>query len=365
VRTVSRAWFAAAIVVSALLVLGAPLVGQLTSWLRDVARGHYRDVLAAVVVSAAALSLGTALLVIKDRRAFRYSCLAAATAMAAGYAWAARTGVPDVDAAERFHFIEYGLVAVLFYKTWLPAHDGSVLLKPVVAGFIVGTLEEWLQWVVPGRVGEMHDVLLNLVAVWCGVLFALALDPPPRIPFALRPESRSSLARFAVAAVVVFTGFFQSVHLGHEVVDREAGVFRSHYTSGQLAAASLDRSHSWRANPPTTLRPLSWENQYLSEGIAHVRRRNQRWDEGNLPAAWQEHRILEKYFAPVLKTPSYLSAAAPAWHDAQRSEAAATVGSETIVYESDALPYAVFTWPRWAFWSVVGTAVLVFLRVLR
>jgi VanZ like family len=188
VRTVSRAWFAAAIVVSALLVLGAPLVGQLTSWLRDVARGHYRDVLAAVVVSAAALSLGTALLVIKDRRAFRYSCLAAATAMAAGYAWAARTGVPDVDAAERFHFIEYGLVAVLFYKTWLPAHDGSVLLKPVVAGFIVGTLEEWLQWVVPGRVGEMHDVLLNLVAVWCGVLFALALDPPPRIPFALRPD---------------------------------------------------------------------------------------------------------------------------------------------------------------------------------
>ena len=76
-RTVSRAWSAAAIVVSGLLVLGAPFVGQITLWLRDVARGHYRDVLGAVVVSAAALSLGTALLVIKDRRAFRYSCLAA------------------------------------------------------------------------------------------------------------------------------------------------------------------------------------------------------------------------------------------------------------------------------------------------
>jgi hypothetical protein len=365
VRTVARAWWAAAISISGLLVLGAPFVGQITSWLRDVARGHYRDVLMAVVVSAALLSLGTALLVITNRRALRYSCLAAATAIAAGYAWTARTGVPDVDAAERFHFIEYGLVAVLFYKTWLPAHDASVLLKPVVAGFIVGTMEEWLQWVVPGRVGEMHDVLLNLVAVGCGVMFALGLDPPPRIPFGLRPESRSSLARLAVAAVVLFALFFQSVHLGYEVVDREAGVFRSHYTSGELAAASLDRSHSWRANPPTTLRPLSREDQYLSEGIAHVRRRNQRWDEGNLPAAWQEHLILEKYFAPVLNTPSYLSVAKPVWPDEQRTKAAAALGSETIVYESDALPYAVFTWPRWAFWSVVGAAVLVLLRVLR
>jgi hypothetical protein len=219
--------------------------------------------------------------------------------------------------------------------------------KPLVAGFIVGTLDEWLQWVVPGRVGEMHDVLLNLVAVGCGVLFALALEPPPRIPFVLRPESRSPLARLAAAAVVVFALFFQSVHLGHEVVDPEAGVFRPHYTSAELAAASLDRSHSWRANADDAA-ALSWEDQYLSEGIAHVRRRNQRWDEGNLPAAWQEHRILEKYFAPVLTTPSYLSAAAPDWHDAQRAKAAATVGSEPIVYESDALPYAVFTWPKWA-----------------
>ena len=361
----SPAWLAAAIGVSTLLVLSAPFVGQITSWLRDVAGGNYRDVLAAVVGTAAVLSLGTTLRVIKDRRAVRYACLAAATAIAVGYAWTSSTGVPDVDAAERFHFIEYGLVAVLFYKTWLPAHDGSVLLKPVVAGFIVGTLEEWLQWVVPGRVGEMHDVLLNLVAVGCGVMFALALDPPPRIPFGLRPESRSPLARLVAAAVVVFALFFQSVHLGHDVVDPEAGVFRSHYTAGELAAASLDRSHAWRANPPTTLRPLSWEDQYLSEGIAHVRRRNQRWGEGNLAAAWQEHLILEKYFAPVLTTPSYLSATAAVWPDEQRAKAAGTIGSEPIVYESDALPYDVFAWPKWAFWSVVGAAVLALLWVLR
>jgi hypothetical protein len=365
VRTVSRGWGAAAIVVSALLVLGAPLVGELTSWLRDVARGHYRDVLVAAVVSATALAVGMALVVIKDRRAFRYACLAAAAAIAAGYAWTARTGVPDVDAAERFHFIEYGLVAVLFYKTWPPADAASALLKPLAAGFIVGTLDEWVQWIVPGRVGEIHDVLINLVAVGCGVLFALALDPPRRLPFGVHAESRAVLARLAAAAVVVFALFVQSVHLGHEIVDPEAGAFRSHYTSGELAAASLARSQSWPANPPTTLRPLSWEDQYLSEGIAHVRRRNQRWDEGSLPAAWAENVILEKYFAPVLTTPSYFFAAAPAWPDAQRAKAAAAVQSAPIVYGSDALPYAVLTWPKWAFWTVVGAAALVLLRILR
>jgi hypothetical protein len=192
-------------------------------------------------------------------------------------------------------------------------------------------------------------------------MFSLALDPPPRIPLALRPESRPPLARLAAAAIAVFALFFQSVHLGHDVGDPEAGAFRSHYTAGQLATASVDRAHSWRANPPTTLRPLSWEDQYLSEGIAHVRRRNQRWDEGNLPAAWQEHRILEKYFAPVLKTPSYLSAAAPEWSETQRAKAAASAGGETVGYQSDALPYTVFTWPRWAFWTAVCAVVVVLL----
>jgi hypothetical protein len=361
VRTVSRAWLAGAVALSGFLVLAAPFVGQLTAALRDVARGHYATVLAAAVAGAAAIALGGAALVIKDRRAFRYGCIAAAGAIAAGYGWAATSGVPDQDAAERFHFVEYGLLAVLFYKAWRPSDDASVLIGPVLGGFIVGSLEEWLQWVVPGRVGEMRDVLINLVASACGVLFALGLDPPSRVSFALRDSSRAPLTRLAAAAVVVFAVFFQAVHLGVEIVDPEAGVFRSHYTARELAAASHDRAEAWRLDPPTTMRRLSWEDQYLSEGVAHLRHRNRRADEGHAAAAWHENLILEKYFGPVLDTPSYQLDAVQRWSAQQRSKAEASRAG-LVVYTSDALPYAVYAAPKWAFWSLVAAAVLVLFK---
>lgn len=307
VAAYSRAWLVAAVAVSALLVLGAPFVGQITTTLRDVARGNYATVLAAIAGGAAALAVGVALFRIRERRRERYTWIVTALLIAVGYALASRTGVADVDAAERLHFVEYGLVAVLFYQAWRPSDDVSVIIVPLLAGFIVGCLEEWLQWFVPGRVGEARDVLLNLIAVGCGVLFSIGLDPRPRMSLELKPMSRRRVAVLAAAAIVVFGLFVQSVHMGHDIVDTEAGVFRSRYSARELAEVSAERAERWRSKPPLTWRRLSREDQYLSEGIAHVRRRNERWDEGNLQAARHENLILEKYYAPVLDTPSYIS----------------------------------------------------------
>jgi VanZ family protein len=358
-------WLSIAIAASALLVLGAPFVGQATAMLRDVARGNYATVLAAIVLGAGGLAIGMALFRIRERRAGRYGWLAAAVGIAVGYAFVSRSGVPDVDAAERFHFIEYGLVAILFYKAWRPSNDAAVLVMPVLAGFIVGSLEEWLQWFVPGRVGEARDVLLNLVAVACGVMFCLGLDPPPRLSFALSSSSRLQVAALAIGAIIVFAVFFQSVHMGHDVMDTDAGVFRSRYNARELAEASAERARQWRSDPPLAPGRLSQEDQYLSEGIAHVRRRNERWAEGNLQAARQENLILEKYYAPVLDTPSYVSVTSHRWADEQRAQAESTAGPGFMIYDSDALPYRVFTWPKWMFWVAIGAAIIVVLRGLR
>jgi hypothetical protein len=361
----SRAWLSMAIAVSTALVLGAPFVGQATALLRDVARGNYATVLAVTVVGLATVAIGVALVRIRERRRERYGWLLSAVAVAVGYAFVSRTGVADVDAAERFHFIEYGLVASLFYNAWRPSDDGSVIVIPVLAGFIVGSLEEWLQWFVPGRVGEARDVLLNLIAVGCGVLFSLGLDPPRRVTLALNRSSRAQVAALSAAAIVVFAFFFQSVHMGHDVVDKEAGVFRSRYSADELVSVSADRARYWRTDPPLTAPRFSREDQYLSEGIAHVRRRNQRWDEGNLQAARHENLILEKYYAPVLDTPSFAAASGHRWPAAQRAQADASAGPGFMIYDSDALPYPVFTWPKWLFWTVVGGVVAAVLRGLR
>jgi hypothetical protein len=358
----SPAWLAAAIVASAVLVAVAPLVGQLSALLRDVTGGHYAAALKAIVVSLGALAVIIAVVSIRERRLQRFSWLAAAVLLGVSYALLTRTGVPDVDAAERFHLVEYGFVAVLFYKAWRPSSDGAPIVITLIAGFLVGTLEEWLQWFVPGRVGEAKDVLLNLISVVAGVLFSIGLDPPPRLTLALTSTSRRPLALVTTLAVLAFAAFFQSVHMGHEIADREAGVFKSRYSASELAEVSAARAERWQTDPPLTWSRYSREDQFLTEGIAHVRRRNERWDAGNTQAARQENLILEKYYGPVLDTPSYISASSLRWPVAQRAQAEQHHGPGFMIYVSDALTYPVVTWPVPLYWLVVVSAILLTLR---
>jgi hypothetical protein len=361
-RAYSPAWLAAAVVASGALILAAPLVGQLSAFVGDAAPGNYALVLGIGVGGAALVAVGLAMFTVRERRRERYAWIALALALAIGYGFVARTGVADVDAAERFHFVEYGVLAVLFYKAWQRSSDGALIVLPVIAGFIVGTLEEWLQWFVPGRVGEAKDVLLNLISVAAGVLFALGVDPPTRVTLRMSPRSRRWVAAGTAVAIAAFAGFFHSVHLGHEIADPGGGVFRSRYSQEELRQISAERAADWKVHPPLSWSRFSREDQYLTEGVAHVRRRNQRWDEGNFLAARQENLILEKYYAPVLDTPSYISPAGHRWPDAQREQAEHIPGPGFMIYESDALDYPVVTWPPSLYWLAVGTAILLTFR---
>jgi hypothetical protein len=357
-------WLTAATVTSASVITAAPFVGRISRWLRDVAGSQYAAVLAGIVFALGGLALGVSLLRVRERRVLRYGCLLSAVAVAVTYGVVSRTGVADVDAAERFHFIEYGLVAVLFYKASRPAGDLSVFAIPVLAGVLVGTGEEWLQWFVPGRVGEWRDVLLNLVAVSCGVLFGVGIDPPGRVSRTLSSRSRRHIALLGTGVLLVFAVFFDSVHLGHNIVDPEAGVFQSRYTVDELRAHSRSRTERWRTHAPQSGGAFSREDQYLSEGLAHVRRRNERWAEGNLLAARHENLILERYYAPVLDAATAASPGGHRWPLAQREEANRAAGSPGfMIYDSDALPHTVVTWPRWAYWSGVFAAAGALLRV--
>ena len=106
----SVARFVLAAVVSAALVLGAPFIGQLRSALRSAFPGHYVTIVLAAIGLAVAVGLVAALARIRERRALRYAALLGALGIAAGYATWSATGNPEVDAVQRFHFVEYGVV---------------------------------------------------------------------------------------------------------------------------------------------------------------------------------------------------------------------------------------------------------------
>ena len=107
------------------------------------------------------------------------------------------------------------------------------------------------------------------------------------------------------------------------------------------------------------------EDQYLSEALWHLRRRNRAVDDGVVAAAWREQRILDTYFAPVLRVATEdgpAGHAGPAAHAAEIRAAAQGGEADT----GDASPIPIYTWSQGAFWicAVAGSAVLVALGAI-
>jgi VanZ family protein len=131
-----------------------------------------------------------------------------------------RDAVSEVNAVERVHFVEYGLIAFLFYRAWRGAGDPSIVILPMLAAFTVGTFDEWLQWFIPFRVGEAHDVFINLAAIVCGLLFSLALQPPVAFSWRLRAASWRRIGVTSAIVWIIFAIFVSQVHLGPHGRDR-------------------------------------------------------------------------------------------------------------------------------------------------
>lgn len=349
--------FLIASLVSAVIVVVSPFMGQLQSYLRrTLSTDQYVWLFGGGVLAAVGAAFLVAVLRIHERRAARVALLVAALAVGGGYLQWTATPWREVNAVERVHFVEYGLIAFLFYRAWRSAGDLSMVVLPLLSAFMVGTFDEWLQWFIPVRVGEAHDVFLNLVSISCGLMFAIALQPPASFSLGLTPQMRRQCGAVAAMVWLVFATFISQVHLGHQVTADGLAPFLSHYTKHQLDALQADRAATWKTAPPRVLRRLSREDQYLDEGLWHVRRRN--LTDGI--EAWHENLILERFFAPVLDTPTYASPGGNRWSAEQRTNMAASIRA-TAPFVSTANPYPIVAWPKRMFWPVVLTAALLLL----
>ncbi|MBI3047890.1 MAG: VanZ family protein [Acidobacteria bacterium] len=334
-----RSRFAVAAAAAAAVILSAPFAQQLFAEVSVRWPARSRPLGVAATAVPAALVLLFALWHICERRILRYGLLVLGFGLGAGYIL-----FTALTFAESFHFVEYGVLAVLFYRAWRPAGDWSNVILPLAAGTIAGSLDEWFQWFIPIRAGEARDVLLNSVAMAAGLLVAAALEPPARVRLGLDRPSRAAVARWTAATLVVFALFFYTVHVGYDVGDPEIGSFRSRYTAAELQRASRDRAERWRTDPPAVQRMLWREDHYLTEALWHVQQRNRAWNAGDVAAAWRENRILEKFYTPVLDTPTWADSRGHRWPAAQHDEAASKVGTTSRPYASDAYAYPLYPW---------------------
>jgi hypothetical protein len=323
---VSRPRIVLACLAALVVVLSAPWSQQLSEAIAGAWPGQFRTIAISSTTVPIAIGFLVAIFRIRDRRALRYGLLALGLAVGLCYVVLGAVGF-----GEAFHFVEYGLIAILFYRACLPLGDGAAIALPLLAGVIVGVLDEWFQWFIPIRTGEMRDVLLNVVAVSCGLLLAIAVDPPPRLTLSLGMRSRRLTAACAAITALAVGLFAETLRAGHEIRDDEIGSFASRYSAPDLEAAARDRAERWRRDPPLTVRRLSREDQYLAEGLSHVRQRNAAWTAGDIATAWRENRILEQFYAPVLDTPTYASKLGNRWPGEQRAEAAARAAGADVI----------------------------------
>src|SRR5262245_24042852 len=349
--------FILAIAVSTALVLSAPFIGFVRSWIRATFPGQFVRIVGGRIAVLGLAAIAAAILRIREHRLLRYGALMCRLGCAVWFSALEATGNPDVDVVQRFRFVEYGVITFLFYRAWRPLEDPAIFVMPILAGLIVGTADEWLQWFIPNRVGEIADILLNGMAIGCGLLFSLGADPPDSFQWTFRPGSITRVGHLASTTILALALFVRIVHLGYDIRDPEVGMFKSRYSMSALPALADARRAEWRMHPPPlVLHRVSREDQYMTEGVTHVQRRNELLAANEVKGAWIENLILEKYYAPVLDTPSYISRTGHRWSAEQRASVNSRAAGSDPAYVSTANPYPIVAWSSGLLWLASITA---------
>ncbi|HKC58171.1 MAG TPA: VanZ family protein, partial [Vicinamibacterales bacterium] len=212
-HSLRRARLALAVAAALGVIISSPYVGDIRTAILAAFPTRFQLIIGGAIAATVVTALIVAVIRIRDRRGWRFTGLAVAIGGAMLYAQLVSTGTMLVDVVEHVHFVEYGVVAWLFYRVWRPRDDGTAVIWPLLAGTLTGIADESVQWFIPGRVGEAHDVLLNVVAVCCGLCFVASVDPPARFGVPLERPVVRPIAYGVSAVLLAFAAFFHAVHL--------------------------------------------------------------------------------------------------------------------------------------------------------
>ena len=347
------------------MVLGSPVIGDLRSALLRTFPRYYVAIISAGVVLGAVIVLAACLRAITGDRPRRVGLLVLAVAIAGGSFALLRSGNANVDAVEAFHFVEYGVLTLLFFPFGQRGARWEAYVQAALATTVVGIADEWFQWFVPGRAGEWHDVLFDLLATACGLLLCAALDDR-RGRSSDRPAGRGLRLGLGAACVTILLGaFLATIHLGSEIRDPEIGTFRSRFSGDRLRELGAERVRTWGGGPPPVPARYGREDQYEAEALWHVRRRNFGMDQDRhgdpveLDVAWHENLILERHFKAVLDAASAGGATGHRLAPEQLADVDGRRAHGTAPFVSDAEAMPIYTWPPALFWTFVAALALV------
>lgn len=273
---------------------------------------------------------------------------------------------------EAVHVAEYGLLGLLVFRALgHDLRDHAIYPAGALIVGIIGTADEYIQWVVPSRYFDLRDILINFVA---GCLAQVAIFAGLRPRLIAGFPSRASYGRlcYLLAAALALLGigmqntpervaWYAARHpalqflldgqsmmaeYGYLYEDPATGRFRSRFDREQLArldrergaevAAILDRYVRGEGYRPFLSRHSVIRDPYAHEAGVHLYRREYYIDrarEGLDPVAahylvaYRENRILENYFPRAIEMSKHR------WDDVTAAEVSQGA-DKSLPYES-------------------------------
>jgi hypothetical protein len=236
----------------------------------------------------------------------------------AGYAYSLSRIVIVV---EQVHFVEYGVLACFIISALrVDGKDSGQYLNSLLLITLVGVADEYVQGHLANRVGELHDVYLNILSGGLALLW---------FRFCLKPTEMASNWRgmilFAlpvVGLIILGIGVFNSriSEFGYLIKDPEIGEFYSRLPINKPAVGLPDSGYF-----KTEILPQLYHGPYMEmlrklkgslygEVLVHIFSRDKHLEKGDMIAAFHENQILEKYFA------CYIIGTEQQWTDDRKAE---------------------------------------------
>ena len=309
-------------VAAAAIVLGSPLIGDLRqALLRAPSRATTSRSSRPRSSPAASLLLAFCLRAITTDRPRRIGILGLAAALAVASFAALRSGNANVDAVEAFHFVEYGVLTLLFF----PFGPAGPALGGVRRGRARDDGRRRGRRVVPVvRARPRRRVARRALRPARDRLRPAAVSGARRTWPRVCPSDRRGPGLQTRAPCSEALGLASAPRWSSccsarssppsisaaEIRDPEIGTFRSRFSGARLHELGAERAREWAGGPPPVAGRYGREDQYEAEALWHVRRRNfgmdpdRKGDPLELDVAWHENLILERYFGPVLDAAS-------------------------------------------------------------
>lgn len=253
------------------------------------------------------------------------------------------------EPAEAFHFVQYGVLGVLLFRAWRPIRpDLSAHLVAAVTGLLLGTVDEVLQWLTPGRFWDLRDVVVNGAAATLVQPALWRLYPPVRRlrPTALRlplllvagelalfalclsatPARLERIAERAPSLTFLTRTTNTIAEYGHRHTVPGIGSFTSRLTLAELA--ELDRTRAAESAAVLDRYPPAKYGRFLKEvgpgrhpfvyeARVHIFARDANWAEARklehgsparrrrMTVAYREQQILERFFGRTLEASNH------------------------------------------------------------